>query len=68
MSKTGPPGLGRPYRLVVVGDCNVGKTALIEHFVYGNHVVGKVSRYTEIYGTVSMHAYLGHNIRCTSRL
>ena len=43
MSKTGPPGLGRPYRLVVVGDCNVGKTALIEHFVYGNHVVGKVS-------------------------
>ena len=42
MSKTGPPSLGRPYRLVVVGDCNVGKTALIEHFVYGNHVVGKV--------------------------
>ncbi|XP_065911389.1 NF-kappa-B inhibitor-interacting Ras-like protein 2 isoform X2 [Dysidea avara] len=46
MSKTGPPGLGRPYRLVVVGDCNVGKTALIEHFVYGNHVVGKVYKPT----------------------
>ena len=37
-----PPGQNRPYRLVVVGASGVGKTAIIEHLIYGNHVVGKV--------------------------
>ena len=42
MSKAGLPGQTRPYRLVVVGASGVGKTAIIEHLIYGNHVVGKV--------------------------
>lgn len=42
MSKAVPPGQNRPYRLVVVGTSGVGKTAIIEHLIYGNHVIGKV--------------------------
>jgi len=42
MSKACVPGQSRPYRLVVVGASGVGKTAIIEHLIYGNHVVGKV--------------------------
>ena len=32
----------RPHRLLVVGAERVGKTALIEQFIFGNHVVGQV--------------------------
>ena len=46
MSKAGAPGQCRPYRLVVVGPSGVGKTAIIEHLIYGNHVVGKVELFT----------------------
>lgn len=35
--------LARPHRLVVLGATRVGKTALIEHLIFGNHVVGLVS-------------------------
>ena len=35
--------LGRHHRLVVLGTSRVGKTALIEHLIFGNHVVGLVS-------------------------
>lgn len=31
------------YRLVVVGGDRVGKTAIIEQLVFGNHVLGQVS-------------------------
>lgn len=37
---------GRPYRLVVLGTSRVGKTALIEHMIFGNHVIGLVSCYS----------------------
>ena len=30
------------YRLVVVGGERVGKTAIIEQLLFGNHVVGQV--------------------------
>lgn len=31
------------YRLVVVGGDRVGKTAIIEQLLFGNHVLGQVS-------------------------
>lgn len=33
----------RPHRLVVLGADRVGKTALIEQLIFGNHVLGQVS-------------------------
>lgn len=32
----------RTHRLVVLGGDRVGKTAIIEQFIFGNHVVGQV--------------------------
>ena len=36
------------YRLVVVGGERVGKTAIIEQLIFGNHVIGQVKSCTEI--------------------
>ncbi len=33
---------GRTHRLVVLGGERVGKTAIIEQLVFGNHIVGQV--------------------------
>ncbi len=33
---------GRTHRLVVLGGERVGKTAIIEQLMYGNHVIGHV--------------------------
>lgn len=35
--------LSRSHKLVVLGGERVGKTAIIEQFIFGNHVVGQVS-------------------------
>lgn len=32
--------MGKISKVLVCGHCGVGKTAIIEHLVYGNHVVG----------------------------
>ncbi len=32
------------YRVVVVGGERVGKTAIIEQLIFGNHVIGQVRR------------------------
>ena len=34
--------MGKSHRLVVLGGSRVGKTALIEQLIFGNHVVGVV--------------------------
>lgn len=35
------------YRLVVVGGERVGKTAIIEQLIFGNHVIGQVKSCAE---------------------
>ena len=35
--------VSRSHRLVVLGGEKVGKTAIIEQFIFGNHVIGQVS-------------------------
>ena len=35
------PG-SRTHRLIVLGADRVGKTAIIEHLIFGNHVIGHV--------------------------
>ena len=37
--------VSRNHNLVVLGGERVGKTAIIEQFIFGNHVVGQVSDY-----------------------
>lgn len=39
------------YRLVVVGGERVGKTAIIEQLLFGNHVIGQVKTCTIILNT-----------------
>ena len=36
--------VSRVHKLVVLGGERVGKTAIIEQFIFGNHVIGQVSR------------------------
>ena len=35
--------VSRDHKLVVLGGERVGKTAIIEQFIFGNHVIGQVS-------------------------
>ena len=35
--------VSRTHKLVVLGGERVGKTAIIEQFIFGNHVIGQVS-------------------------
>ena len=36
--------VSRSHKLVVLGGERVGKTAIIEQFIFGNHVIGQVTR------------------------
>lgn len=35
--------MGKISKVLVCGHAGVGKTAAIEHLIYGNHIVGSVS-------------------------
>ena len=41
------------YRLVVIGGERVGKTAIIEQLIFGNHVIGQVSTSNSMARSVS---------------
>ena len=42
--------MGKICRVVVCGGAGVGKTALLEQTIYGNHTVGKVSKLVYMHG------------------
>ena len=56
--------LARPHRLVVLGSTRVGKTALIEQLIFGNHVVGLVSEWECMY---MYSAYTDTTVRADQR-
>ena len=43
--------VSRIHKLVVLGGERVGKTAIIEQFIFGNHVIGQVSAATLRFST-----------------
>ena len=49
--------MGKSYKIVICGMAGVGKTAILEQVVHGNHVVGTVSK--NINFTTSQNTY--HN-------
>lgn len=34
--------LSKIHRLMIIGSSGVGKTAIIEHLIFGNHIIGVV--------------------------
>lgn len=41
--------MGKISKVLVCGHAEVGKTAAIEHLIYGNHIVGSVSMSDTVY-------------------